>query len=257
MSRRAPKLEVKELCASYGGRIILKDVSFHVDRGEIVAVIGPTGSGKSTLLRAVNRMHELSAGATVSGRVLLDGADVYSPDTDPTELRRRVGIVLERPIALPGLSIQRDVLAGYALTRTLPRAPEEVAETVLRRVGLWEEVKDRLSTPSVGLDDGQIQRLAIARALALRPSVLLLDEPSQSLDPSGTAHVEELLNELRSQTTVMLVTANLQQAARVADSVVFLEQGHVVEHARAAKIFTNPEDPRTEDFITGRFRTTA
>ncbi|HTJ80657.1 MAG TPA: ATP-binding cassette domain-containing protein, partial [Polyangiaceae bacterium] len=210
MTRRAPKVELSALTASFGGAAVLRDVSFQVEKGEIAAIIGPSGSGKSTLLRVVNRMHELAPGATVSGRVLLDGADVYAEDVDPTELRRRVGVVLEHAIALPGMSIRRDVLAGYSLSGLVPSAPDELLETTLRRVGLWDEVKDRLGAPSASLDGGQIQRLAIARALAMRPTVLLLDEPSRALDPAGTAHVEELMNELRSQITILLVTANLQ-----------------------------------------------
>ncbi len=253
MTGRAPKLELVALSARFRDKIALAEVSLSVPRGEIVAVIGPSGSGKSTVLRCINRMHELTAGASATGGVLLDGEDLYAPGVDPSRVRRRVGIVLERPAALPGFTIREDVLAGSSLRGVQLKGAEEIARTALERVGLWDEVKDRLSAPSTSLALGQIQRLALARTLAVRPEVLLLDEPCAGLDPVGTARIDELLSELRASVTIVLVTHNLQQAARVADTVAFLSAGSVIEHGRAAALFTNPRDPRTEDFITGRF----
>jgi phosphate transport system ATP-binding protein len=253
MSGRPPKLEIVSLAARFGPKVALSEVSLTVPKGEIVALIGPSGSGKSTVLRCINRMHELTPGATSTGKVLLDGEDVYALGVEPAGLRRRVGMVFERPAALPGFTIREDVLAGWTLRGRSPKGAEEIAETALGRVGLWAEVKDRLGAPSTSLALGQIQRLAIARTLAVRPEVLLLDEPCAGLDPVGTARIDELLSELRASVTVVLVTHNLQQAARVADTVAFLGAGTVIEHERAATLFTNPRDPRTEDFITGRF----
>lgn len=235
----------------------LSGVSIRFAENEVTALIGPSGSGKSTLLRCINRMHEVTRGAGVEGSVRLDGVDVYGPKIDPVDVRRRIGLVFQRPNPLPMLSVRENVLAGFQLAgERVPRA-DELVESMLRRVALWDEVKDRLDRPGTSLSGGQQQRLCIARCLALRPEVMLMDEPCSALDPVATARIEELLNELRTKITIVVVTHNLQQAARVADSTAFLHQGELIEHELTSVVFTNPRDDRTENYITGRFgRTT-
>jgi phosphate transport system ATP-binding protein len=231
----------------------LSGISMRFAANEVTALIGPSGSGKSTLLRCINRMHEVTRGAGSSGSVLLDGVDVYGARVDPVEVRRRVGIVFQRPNPLPMLSVRDNVLAGFRLAGERVRGADELVESMLRKVALWDEVKDRLDRPGTSLSGGQQQRLCIARCLALRPEVLLMDEPCSALDPIATARIEELLNELRTQITIVVVTHNLQQAARVADSTAFLHRGELIEHEPTSVVFTNPRDPRTENYITGRF----
>lgn len=248
-----PKVDVVELTASFGDKRVLHALSVPIHENRVTAVIGASGCGKSTLLRCINRMHEIVPGARVSGVVRAFGVDVYGPRVDPAELRRRIGIVFQRPATFPGASVRDDALAGYVLAGHRPRGADEIVERILRRVALWNEVKDQLGRPSAELSMGQQQRLCIARCLALEPEVLLMDEPCSSLDPIATARVEELLNELRSTVTVVLVTHNMQQAARVADYVAFLDRGELVEHTPSRILFTNPRDPRTEAYITGRF----
>ncbi len=248
-----PKVEVRGLSAWFGAEAVLRDVDVPVHLHRVTAVIGPSGCGKSTFLRCINRMHEVVPGARVRGSVLVDGVDVYGARKDPAELRRRIGIVFQRPTTFPGATVREDVLLGWSLSAQSPRRAGEVVERILRRVALWDEVKDQLGRPSATLSLGQQQRLCIGRCLALEPEVLLMDEPSSSLDPIATARIEQLLNELRSSVTIVLVTHNMQQAARVADFVVFLERGEVVEHAPSRILFTNPTSPRTEAYITGRF----
>jgi phosphate transport system ATP-binding protein len=248
-----PKLAIRALSAWFGRERVLRELTLPIHRDRVTALIGPSGCGKSTLLRCLNRMHELAPGARPAGAVEIDGVDVYGPRVDPTDVRRRVGIVFQRPTTFPGASVRDDVLAGWSLAGHPPRRREEAAERILRRVGLWDEVKDALGRPSSTLSMGQKQRLCIARCLALEPEVLLMDEPTSSLDPIATARVEELLNELRATVSVVLVTHSMQQAARVADFVAFLDRGALVEHAPSRVLFTNPADARTEAYITGRY----
>ncbi|MFO0547184.1 MAG: phosphate ABC transporter ATP-binding protein [Polyangiaceae bacterium] len=247
------KVATVGLRARFGAFEALRGVDLTVVESEVLAVIGPSGSGKSTLLRCINRMHETRAGATVAGRVTIDGEDIYAPGVDPVLVRRRVGIVFQRPNPLPDLSIRANVVAGYTLAGERHPREDEIIETTLRRVALWDEVKDRLARPGTSLSGGQQQRLCIARALALEPEILLMDEPCSALDPIATARIEELLNELRSRVTIIVVTHNLQQAARVADTTAFFRDGELVEHDRTSALFTNPKDIRTENYITGRF----
>ncbi len=247
------KVATTDLRASLGGYEVLRGISLSVARGEVLAIIGPSGAGKSTFLRCLNRMHEVRPGAKVSGRVLLDGVDVYGSGVDPVDVRRRVGMVFQRPNPLPMLSIRDNVLAGFTLAGERIDRPDELVERMLRRVALWDDVEDRLARPGTSLSMGQQQRLCIARALALDPELLLMDEPCSALDPIATARIEELLNELRAHVTIIVVTHNFQQAARVADATAFFREGELVEHDRTQVVFTNPKDPRTENYITGRF----
>jgi phosphate transport system ATP-binding protein len=220
----------------------------------VTAIIGPSGCGKSTFIRCLNRMHEEIRGARVSGKVLFDGQDIYSPDVDPVEIRRRIGMVFQKANPFPTMSILDNAVAGLKLTGGLSRSElRERGEEALRAAGLWDEVKDRLSEPGAKLSGGQQQRLCIARALAVEPEVLLMDEPASALDPASTLRIEELIEELKEQYTVIIVTHNMQQAARVADWTMFMLLGEVVEFGPTRKIFTSPDDRRTEDYVTGRF----
>ena len=246
-------LRAERLRAWFGDQPVLRGVDLALPARCVTALIGPSGCGKTTLLRCLCRMHELRPGARLSGRVLLDGQDVYGPGVDAVRVRRRVGLVLQEPTLFPALSIRDNVLVGLTLQRQAPAQPEAVVEGCLRQAALWDEVKDRLACPGQSLSRGQRQRLCIARALALTPEVLLLDEPCAALDPSATARVEELLRDLRARYTIVLSTHNRQQAARVADYTAFLSMGEVIEHDLTSTLFTAPADPRTEDYLTGRF----
>jgi phosphate transport system ATP-binding protein len=234
----------------------LRGIDLDVADGEFVAVMGPSGCGKSTLLRCLNRMHETVPNARVEGEVLFHDQDIYSGEVDPIALRRHVGMVFQRPTPFPTMSIRDNVAAGLRvqpgekLTRT---AVDDVVERALKQAALWDEVKDRLKASATGISGGQQQRLCIARALATAPHVLLLDEPTASLDPLSTQKVEELVYELRHSMTVIIVTHNMQQAARVSDRTVFMLSGDMIETAATNVIFTTPSDPRTEAYITGRF----
>ncbi len=252
---RAPVVETVGLTAVYGGRIALKAMDLTCGAGQVTAVIGPSGCGKSTLLRCVNRLHETVPGAAVSGRVLIGGEDVYAATTDPIELRRRIGMVFQRPTPFPTMSIFDNVAAGLRAAGIAPRNREiaERVERALRRAGLWAEVVDRLDGSALALSGGQQQRLCLARALAIEPQVLLLDEPTASLDPLGTQRIEELLYELRGDVTVIIVTHNMQQAARISDVTAFMLDGMLIEAAPTRKLFTTPADARTEAYLTGRF----
>jgi phosphate transport system ATP-binding protein len=220
----------------------------------VTALIGPSGCGKSTLLRSVNRMHELVPGARVTGRVLLDGLDLYAPGINPIEVRRRIGMVFQKPTPFPTMTIFENVAAGLRVGPPLSRSEvAAVVERALRRAALWDEVEDRLRDSALALSGGQQQRLCIARAIAPEPEVLLLDEPTASLDPVGTARIEELVHELKREFTVIIVTHNLQQAARVSDVTAFFYLGELVEAGATAQIFTSPREPRTEAYVTGRF----
>jgi phosphate transport system ATP-binding protein len=249
-----PKIHVQKLDAWFGERHILKEISLDIPPKGVTAIIGPSGCGKSTFVRCLNRMHELVEGARARGTVQLDGEDVYDADVDPVLLRRRVGMVFQKPNPFPTMSIRDNVLAGKYLTQTHRRAEaDRIVESALRQAALWEEVKDRLNGAGSGLSGGQQQRLCIARALAVEPDVLLMDEPCSALDPVATARVEDLLHQLKERYTIVIVTHNMQQAARVSDQTAFFLQGELVEVTATNTIFTKPKDARTEDYVTGKF----
>ena len=248
------KLVTHRLCAFYGEQAVLKEVSLAIPARRVTAVIGPSGCGKSTFIRCFNRMHELSPSARSTGRIELDGEDIFAPSVDPALLRRRVGMVFQRPSPFPSMNVRENVLAGLRLTGRLDRhRADELVERALLQAALWDEVKDRLAAPGESLSGGQQQRLCIARALAVEPDVLLMDEPCSALDPSATARIEDLVHALKARYTVVIVTHNMQQAARVSDRVAFLLMGELVEEGETAQVFTAPRDSRTEDYITGRF----
>jgi phosphate transport system ATP-binding protein len=247
-------LEATGLSAWFGPKQVLRDVNLVAEPQKVTAIIGPSGCGKSTLVRCLNRMHEEVRGARVHGKVLFDGTDIYAPDVDPVEVRRRIGMVFQRPNPFPTMSIYDNTVAGLRLGSRLPKAEmHERAERALRAAGLWDEVHDRLNEPGGKLSGGQQQRLCIARALAVEPEVILMDEPASALDPASTLRIEELIEELKNTYTVVIVTHNMQQAARVSDWTSFMLYGEVVEFGPTSKIFTKPDDQRTEDYITGRF----
>ena len=250
------RLAVEALDAYFGAMQALRGVSMTLLDREVTAIIGPSGCGKSTFLRCLNRMHETVPGARVTGRVLLDGRDIYARGSNPISVRRHVGMVFQRPTPFPTMTIRDNVAAGLKVLGGPRRSRgeiDEVVERALRRAALWDEVKDRLRQSAVDLSGGQQQRLCIARALATEPEVLLLDEPTASLDPLSTQRVEELLYELRRDVTVVIVTHNMQQAARVSDHTAFFLSGQLVEIAPTSAIFTTPRDQRTEAYVTGRF----
>jgi phosphate transport system ATP-binding protein len=251
-----PAIETRALNAYFGPTHAVCDVSLSFIQNEVTAIIGPSGCGKSTLLRCLNRMHETIPLARVEGEVLFHGRNIYGPGVDPIALRRHVGMVFQRPTPFPTMSIRDNVAAGLRVQlgeRLDRRQVDEVVERALRQAALWDEVKDRLRTSATGISGGQQQRLCIARALATAPHVLLLDEPTASLDPLSTQKVEELVYELRSSMTVIIVTHNMQQAARVSDRTVFMLSGEMIEAAPTRALFTTPSDPRTEAYVTGRF----
>jgi phosphate transport system ATP-binding protein len=253
----APAVAIERLDAWFGRVHAVRGVSLDVQQHEVTAMIGPSGCGKSTLLRCVNRMHETVPGARVNGSVRLGGLDVYDSGTSAIAVRRHVGMVFQRPTPFPTMSIRENVAAGLRVSADLAKASraetQEIVQVALERAALWDEVKDRLNAPATGLSGGQQQRLCIARAIATRPPVLLLDEPTASLDPISTQRIEELVYELRRHMTVLIVTHNLQQAARVSDNTVFMLAGELIEAAPTRTLFTTPGDPRTEAYITGRF----
>ncbi|MBI4422563.1 MAG: phosphate ABC transporter ATP-binding protein [Elusimicrobia bacterium] len=248
----SPAIEIRRLSAGYGSGDAIRDIRLDVPRGLVTAIIGPSGCGKSTLIRCLNRMHEAVPAATYSGDVLVEGRSIFR--MDPVQLRRQVGMVFQRPNPFPTMSVFENVASGLRLNGLRDRAKlYEIVERSLRRAALWDEVKDRLHKPGTGLSGGQQQRLCIARALAVEPRVLLLDEPCSALDPIATGRIEEALLELKGDLTMVIVTHNMQQAARVSDRTAFLLMGELVEHDETHKIFTQPSDRRTEDYITGRF----
>jgi phosphate transport system ATP-binding protein len=247
---------VESLDAWFGAVHAVRAVSMTLLDRQVTAIIGPSGCGKSTLLRCLDRLHETVPAARVAGRVLLDGRDIYERGTSPIAVRRHVGMVFQRPTPFPTMSIRDNVAAGLRVLGAREpsrRATADIVEHALRRAALWDEVKDRLSASALGLSGGQQQRLCIARALATEPDVLLLDEPTASLDPVSTQRIEELVYELRSSITVVIVTHNMQQAARVSDHTGFMLAGELVELSPTTTLFTTPRDPRTEAYITGRF----
>ncbi len=242
----------------YGLRKAVAETTLTIPRNRVTAIIGPSGCGKSTLLRTLNRMHETVAGGRVKGRVLLDGTNIYGDDIDPMVVRRRIGMVFQQPNPLRSRSIAQNVTIGLELEGVGRREREIALERALKRSSLWDEVSDRLDTPGVALSGGQQQRLCMARTIAVEPEVILMDEPASALDPIATLHIEELIRELVNEFTIVIVTHNMQQAARVSDYTIFMslndeESGWVVEAGPTNALFTAPKDSRTEDYITGRF----
>jgi phosphate transport system ATP-binding protein len=252
-TRPALKMDARGVTVRYGGKVAIRDVTVPIAEGEVTALIGPSGCGKSTFLRSLNRMNDLVEGCHVEGTITLDGKDIYAHDVDAVEVRRRVGMVFQRSNPFPksiyenvafGLRIggeRRDDVLGAKIERSL------------RRAALWDEVKDRLDASALALSGGQQQRLCIARALAVEPEVLLMDEPASALDPIATARIEELIRELASEVAIVIVTHSMQQAARVSDTTAFFYMGELVEHGPTQQLFTRPREQRTEDYITGRF----
>ncbi len=246
------KMEAMDLHAWFRSAHVLRDVSMAIPALSVTAVIGPSGCGKSTFLRCLNRMHELTPGAFIEGEIRLDGEDLHAGGVDPVLLRRRVGMVFQRPNPFPTLSIFDNVAAGLKLNG-IGGDHAAVVEQCLRRAALWDEVKDRLRASALSLSGGQQQRLCIARALAVEPEVLLMDEPASALDPIATAKIEDLIHELKARYTIVIVTHNMQQAARVSDQTAFFYMGELVEVGPTERIFTNPREQRTEDYVTGKF----
>jgi phosphate transport system ATP-binding protein len=248
------RLAVEHLTAWYGPVIGVRGVSLSFPANTVTALIGPSGCGKSTFLRTINRMHELVPGARVEGKVLLDGHDIYARGVNPIAVRRKIGMVFQKPTPFPTMTIRDNVAAGLMVGPKLRRAKrDEAVERALRQAALWDEVKDRLDGSAVALSGGQQQRLCIARTLAPTPEVVLLDEPTASLDPIGTARIEELVHELKRDYTVVIVTHNMQQAARVSDRTAFFYLGDLIEVGPTARMFTAPAKAQTEGYITGRF----
>lgn len=258
MSKR---IDVRHENIYYGQTLAVKDVNVTIQSRTVTALIGPSGCGKSTFLRTLNRMHEVIPGARVEGEVIVDGVNLYGPGVDAVQVRRAIGMVFQRPNPFPTMSIADNVLAGVRLNnkRIKKAEAEEIVETSLRGANLWDEVKDRLDRPGMGLSGGQQQRLCIARAIAVKPSVLLMDEPCSALDPISTLAIEDLIHELKSDYTIVIVTHNMQQASRVSDMTGFFnleavgKPGHLVEFDDTTKIFSNPGEKATEDYISGRF----
>jgi len=245
-------IETKNLRASYGRQDVLKGINLGFLEKKITSIIGPSGCGKSTLIRCLNRMHEVHGAATYAGEILLEGKDIFK--MDPVILRRKVGMVFQRPNPFPTLNIFENVAAGLKLNGMKDKEKiAEIVESSLRQAALWDEVKDKLHESSLNLSGGQQQRLCIARALAVSPTVLLLDEPCSALDPIATAKIEELLIKLKNDLTVVIVTHNMQQAARVSDNTAFMLMGNLIEYGNTSTMFTNPAKQETQDYLTGRF----
>ena len=256
----AKSIDVSGVDIFYGTFKAVEDVSMTIEPRSVTAFIGPSGCGKSTVLRTLNRMHEVIPGARVEGKILLDGEDIYGSSIDPVNVRRTIGMVFQKPNPFPTMSIYDNVIAGLKLAGHTRRAKtDEVVEKSLRAANLWEEVKDRLGKPGAGLSGGQQQRLCIARAIAVEPQVLLMDEPCSALDPISTLAIEDLISDLKDRYTIVIVTHNMQQAARVSDRTAFFnlngtgQPGRLIEMDDTHKIFSNPSNKRTEDYITGRF----
>ena len=246
-------MSVRDLNAYYGDNHAIKEVSIGYAANEVTAMIGPSGCGKSTVLRCLNRMHEEIPGARAEGNVTLDDLDIYDPKIDVVAVRRAIGMVFQKPNPFPTMSIFDNVAAGLRLGGIKGIDVKERVEESLIGAGLWEEVKDRLASPGVGLSGGQQQRLCIARTIAVEPEVILMDEPCSALDPIATLRIEDLIAELKERFTIVIVTHNMQQAARVADTTAFFLLGEMIEHAPTEKIFSTPSDTRTEEYVTGKF----
>ncbi|MEX2502382.1 MAG: phosphate ABC transporter ATP-binding protein PstB [Trueperaceae bacterium] len=249
------KLEVRDLTVRYGNDVAVDEVSLPVRAHRVTALIGPSGCGKSSFLRALNRMHDLTPSAKVSGSAVLDGGmEVCDPRSDPVTIRRKIGMVFQKPTPFPTMSIFDNVAAGLRLVGIRKRVVlDDAVETALRQAVLWDEVKDRLRAPAAGLSGGQQQRLSIARALAVRPEVLLMDEPTSALDPQATQAIEDLILRLKDQVTILVVTHNLQQARRVSDVTAFFYLGRLIEAGETEDLFANPREARTADYLSGRF----
>jgi phosphate transport system ATP-binding protein len=253
-AKRVSALSVKNLSVYFGKHQVLKSVSIEIQAQAVTAIIGPSGCGKSTFLRSLNRMHELVATARMEGDIRLFGQDIYSKEVEPVIVRRRVGMVFQKSNPFPTMSIGDNVTVGLRLNGVRNRAVlVEQTEKSLRMAALWDEVKDRLNAPAVSLSGGQQQRLCIARALAVQPEVLLMDEPASALDPLATSKIEDLILELKKDYTIVIVTHNMQQAARASDHTAFFYMGDLVEFGATSQIFTGPKEKRTEDYVTGRF----
>jgi phosphate transport system ATP-binding protein len=255
VERQAPGVRLEGLQAWYGSQHAIKGVDLEVAANRVTALIGPSGCGKSTLVRCINRMHEEIPGARAEGSVTMDGEDLYAKEVDVVAVRRHIGMVFQKPNPFPTMSIFDNVAAGLRLGGVKGGKGEikERVEKSLIGAGLWDEVKDRLSSPGIGLSGGQQQRLCIARSIAVEPDVILMDEPCSALDPVATLRIEELVEELKTRYTIVIVTHNMQQAARVADTTAFMLMGELVEHAPTEKIFQSPSDERTEQYVTGKF----
>ena len=252
--RRGYKVSVKNLNSWFGSKQALKDINFDVKENTVTALIGPSGCGKTTLIRCLNRMNEMTSSATVKGSVYLDDIDIYASNVDPVIIKRRMGMVFQKPNPFPTMSIYDNVAAGLKLNGVRNKALiREIVEESLKGAVLWDEVKDELGKPGLSLSGGQQQRLCIARALAMQPEVLLMDEPTSALDPIASAKIEELMNELRKELTVIIVTHNMQQAARVSDYTAFMYLGELVEYGPTKQIFENPQKELTERYISGKF----
>ena len=246
-------LKIQDLTASFFSTRVLRGINLEIFAHQIVAFIGPSGCGKSTFLRCLNRMHEEVKGASVKGRVLLEDQNIYDKHIDPVLVRRKIGMVFQKPNPFPGLSIFDNVALGLKLMGVKKKDLNEKVELSLKQAVLWDEVNHILKSPGTSLSGGQQQRLCIARALAINPSVILMDEPTSALDPVSTARIENLIRELKKQVTVIIVTHNMQQASRISDKTALLLSGELVEYEKTSKVFTNPSDSRTESYITGRF----
>jgi phosphate transport system ATP-binding protein len=246
-------VRLRGLRAYYGNHEVIKGIDIDFQANEVTAIIGPSGSGKSTVVRCINRMHEEIPGARAEGSVTLDEIDLYGDGVDVTSVRRLIGMVFQKPNPFPTMSIFDNVAAGLRLTGTRGGDLREKVHGSLRRVGLWEEVKDRLNDPGIGLSGGQQQRLCIARTIAVEPEVILMDEPCSALDPIATLRIEELIDELKTRYTIVIVTHNMQQAGRVSDTTAFMLDGELIEHGPTTEIFTTPRDERTERYVTGKF----
>ncbi|HEV7721120.1 MAG TPA: phosphate ABC transporter ATP-binding protein [Iamia sp.] len=254
----AEVLEAVDACAWFADNLVLDRVSLTMHAREVTALIGPSGCGKSTFLRLLNRMHELVPSATLAGEVRLGGVDIYAPGTRAQEIRKRIGMVFQKPNPFPAMSIRDNVLSGLKLARIRTDAPDDLVEQSLTRAGLWREVKDRLADAGGALSGGQQQRLCIARSLAVGPNVLLMDEPCSALDPTSTRRIEETIAEIGHEVTIVIVTHNMQQAQRVSDRCAFFlaaegRPGHIVEQGPTDLMFSAPSDPRTLDYVSGRF----
>jgi phosphate transport system ATP-binding protein len=260
VEHRGELVRAEDLSAWYGKKLAVRDVNLEMKPNKVTALIGPSGCGKTTLIRCINRMHEVIPGARVGGDLWVGDQNIYASGTDPVKVRAHIGMVFQRPNPFPTMSIYNNVAAGPKLNRTTRNRAhlDSLVENSLKRAALWDEVKDRLKEPATSLSGGQQQRLCIARALAMDPGVVLLDEPTSALDPIASYKVEELLNDLKDEYTIVIVTHNMQQAARVADYTAFMLAGddyvgEMIEYGETAQIFSSPKDKRTEDYITGRF----
>ena len=248
------KVSIKKLEAWFGTKQALKDVSLDVKENTITAIIGPSGCGKTTLIRCLNRMHEMTPSSRSMGQVIIDGIDIYDRNIDPVIIKRRIGMVFQKPNPFPTMSIYDNVAAGLKLNGVKDRQLiDEIVKESLQGAGIWEEVKNELDKPGMGLSGGQQQRLCIARALAMQPEVLLMDEPTSALDPMASTKIEELVHDLKQELTIIIVTHNMQQAARVSDYTAFMYLGELVEYGPTKKIFENPEKELTERYISGKF----